>query len=221
MHELDRLGIDKNTIVIFTSDNGSLTRFGGSNLPLRGTKNSCWEGGSRVPCIIRWPEKINNKKVNEDLVTSMDLLPTLANIAGGNIPGDRIIDGIDITEVLLEDKVISNRSFFYYRLGGLCAVRWGRWKYFIKSPYYNEALYDLEEDISERHNVINENPEIVASIEQIMDQCRLDLGDDLEGIQGKNCRPAGKVDNPKPLTEYDSSHPYIIAMYDLTRGTWG
>jgi arylsulfatase A len=221
MHELDELDISENTIIIFTSDNGSLTRFGGSNSPLRGTKNSCWEGGFRVPCIISWPQKIDRKNINRDMVTSMDLLPTLARIAGGSIPQDRIIDGIDITEAIKGGKGTEERSFFYYTLGGLCAVRNGKWKYFTGSPYYSEALYNLEEDISEQKNILEVHPEIAARLKHIMDRCRQDLGDDLNGAAGENCRPAGKVDDPKTLTEYDPSHPYMIAMYDLTGGKWG
>ena len=115
----------------------------------------------------------------------------------------------------------SERVFFYYELGGLCAVRRGKWKYFSGSPNYREALYDIDRDISENKNIIKEHPEIVPKLKDLIDDCSKDIGDDLTGIKGKNCRPAGKVNNPKTLTTYDPSHPYMIAMYDLSGGRWG
>jgi arylsulfatase A-like enzyme len=220
MFELKKLGLDGNTIIIFTSDNGSVARMGASNKPLRGAKSSCWEGGFRVPCIIRWPEKVKSGRRYEDIVASMDFLPTLAKICGGKMPDDRIIDGTDISGIISGSEDIKDRTFYYYYQGDLCALRQGRYKYFIDSPHYGEALYDLEDDISEEKDIIETNPEIAEKMKQAVNDCRKDLGDDLKMAEGNN-RPIGKVDNPKTLTQYDPSHPYMIAMYDLSGGNCG
>jgi arylsulfatase A-like enzyme len=223
LNELEKLNLDKKTIVIFTSDNGSLARSGGSNDPLRGTKKTCWEGGFRVPCIIRWPGRIEPGRVYNSITTSMDFLPTIAKLTGSRIPDDRIIDGFDISDQLLELKNNSSpeRTFFYYKLGTLCAVRKGKYKYFVKSEFYDEALYNLNKDISESDNILESNPDIVKDLVKTIEKCREDIGDDATGSAGKNCRPPGKVDNPKTLTEYNPNHPYMIAMYDLSGGQWG
>ncbi len=220
MYELRKLGLDDNTIIIFTSDNGSVARQGASNKPLKGAKGSCWEGGFRVPCIIRWPEKIKSGLRYDDIVTSMDFMPTLVNICGGKAPDDRRIDGMDITSILSGKGKMPGRIFYYYYRGDLCAARQGRYKYFVESPYYGEALYDLEDDISEEKNIMESHFEIVEKMKQVVKVCREDLGDDLVMMKGNN-RPIGRVDNPKTLTQYDPSHPYMIAMYDLSGGNCG
>ena len=220
MYELGRSGIESNTIIIFTSDNGSVARLGASNAPLRGAKGSCWEGGFRVPCIIRWPESVRGSTRYDDIVTSMDFLPTLARICSTDVPGDRIIDGIDISGILTGGKNIQERVFYYYHKGDLCAVRRGRYKYFIDSPHYQEALYDLEEDVSESNDIIKRHPGIVKRLKETAEGCRDDLGDDLRMKKGKN-RPIGWVEDPMTLTCYDPAHPYMIAMYDLSGGNCG
>ena len=153
----------------------------------------------------------------------MDFLPTLASIVGGRIPDDRIIDGKDLSGILISstDKKPSEILFFYYNLGDLCAVRWGKWKYFVKSNNYEEALYNLSEDISEEYNILDKHTQIVKEIKVSIDECRHDLGDDLTGEKGINCRLVGKVDNPKPITAYNPDHPYIISMYDVSDGKCG
>lgn len=222
MHELNELEISENTIIIFTSDNGSNTRFNGSNSPLKGGKHTCWEGGFRVPCIMKWPGKLSPGNVYDGITTSMDFMPTLINIADSKIPHDRIIDGKNIGSLLSESsKEISKRVFFYYELGGLCAIRRGKWKYFPESPNYGEALYDLDEDISESKNLLKEHPEKIPELKDLLESCRQDIGDDLTGVRGRNCRPIGKVNNPRTLTTYDCAHPYMIAMYDLSDRNWG
>ena len=100
MHELKRLGLDERTLVIFTSDNGSRGDRGGSNQPLKGGKFNTWEGGLRVPCIMRWPGTIPAGTVSSEIVTSMDFLPTLARLAGAEPPADRIIDGKDVAALM-------------------------------------------------------------------------------------------------------------------------
>ncbi len=222
--EIERLGLDENTVVIFTSDNGSRARGeGGSNAPLRGTKFTTWEGGQRVPFIVRWPGKVPAGKVCDEMITAMDLMPTLARLAGTTEPQDRVIDGKDISPLLLgeEGATTPHESFYYYRINNLEAVRKGKWKLHIaKGKIFDEAemvepgLYDLDADIGEQNNVIDHNPDVVKALMAEADKARQDLGDTVTGIEGSGKRSVGRVENPKPLTTYDENHPYIVACYD-------
>ena len=214
--ELKELDIDDNTIVIFTSDNGSDGIMGGSNTPLKGLKTTCWEGGLRVPCIIRWPGKIKKGTVSSEVTTVMDFLPTLAGIAGAETPKDRTIDGMDISGILYGNDNVKSRPFFYYYCGNLQAVRSGDFKYFAGSPDYPEALYNLKDDISESTDLMQKYPSIIKEMKKLLDEARTDMGDDLRGIKGKDTRPAGKVEDPVPLTEYDPANPYVVSEYDMT-----
>ena len=222
--ELNRLGLDDNTLVVFTSDNGSRARAeGGSNAPLRGTKATTWEGGQRVPCIARWPGRIPAGTTSGELTSAIDFMPTFARLAGTTEPQDRIIDGVDIGPVLMgEDGATSPRDcFFYYHTSKLDAVRRGPWKLFVHrndTPDMPETgeLYNLREDIGETANVADQHPEVVAELKAELQKCREDLGDSLTDAEGQNRRPVGRVENPKPLTEYDPNHPYVVALYD----TW-
>ena len=217
-NELKFCGIDDNTLVIFTSDNGGTSIMGGSNRPLRGFKGKCWEGGFRVPCIMRWPGKIKAGSVSDRIVTAMDLLPTIAKLAGTSIPDDRIIDGSNIESIIFDspNSNYKEKPFFYYNGNNLYSVRNGDWKYFTHSVDYPEALYNLRDDISESIDLKDRYREIVKEMEKLLDKARYDMGDDLMSMRGKNTRPAGKVDNPRKLTNYDPNHPYIVAEYDMT-----
>ena len=213
MYELKRLGLDENTIVIFTSDNGSqVGDGGGSNAPLRGTKGTTWEGGQRLPCIVRWPGVVPAGCECGEMTTSMDFLPTLAALAGTAAPDDRMIDGKDVRELWLTpgDAASPHEAFFYYLCDRLEAVRAGKWKLHVE----RNELYDLAADIGETTNVIDRHPDVVKELSALADACRRDLGDAITETTGENRRPAGQVDNPKPLTTYDPNHPYIIALYD-------
>lgn len=216
--ELKRLGIDDNTLVIFTSDNGSRARDeGGSNSPLRGVKGTTWEGGQRVPCIMRWPERIPAGVECEELVSGIDLMPTLAGIASAEVPSDRIIDGNDISPLMFGDEgsKTPHEAFFYYKQNSLEAVRAGKWKLHVrKGEDELQELYDLDADVGETVNLFDEHPDVVSSLIARIEECRQDIGDEATGVVGQNVRPIGHVDNPKPLTKYDRDHPYIIAMYD-------
>ena len=218
-HELKQHGLDDNTLVIFTSDNGSrCSGGGGSNSPLRGTKGTTWEGGLRVPCLMRWPGRIPAGTVCSEVATAMDLYPTLAGLGGAAVPDDRIIDGKDITPLMLSEEGAESphETFFYYMLNNLEAVRSGKWKLHVrKGGEEVSELYDLDADTGETNNVFAQHPEIVAELRRHLDACREDLGDDATGVGGKNVRPVGRVDNPDTLTHLDPEHPYIIAMYDL------
>ena len=227
MDELKELGLDENTLVMFTSDNGSNARNGASNLPLRGQKGTTWEGGMRVPFIARWPGRIPAGTTCGELVTSMDLLPTLTGLAGGEVPTDRIIDGKDIAPLMFgEDGAKSpHEAFFYYFQDALEAVRCGKWKLYANRHNRKNRraetigeLYDLAADLGETTDVAEANPEVVKELTARVEACREDLGDGATGVEGANCRPVGRVENPDTLTHQDPDHPYIVAMYD-TRHT--
>lgn len=185
---LRELGLEKNTMVIFTSDNGG--SMGCSNAPLRGGKGSTWEGGMREPTIAWWPGTIPANGTCDEVTTAMDLLPTFARLGGGKIPDDRVIDGKDIAPLLLgqANARSPHKAFFYYKGTGLQAVRSGQWKL-----NGTGALYNLENDIGEKQNVAGERPEVVTRLKSYMEGCRADLG------SPKNCRPAGKNLNPQYL----------------------
>ena len=229
LRELRSLGLDENTIVIFTSDNGSLGNnpsplggngepLGGSNGSLRGTKGSTWEGGQRVPGIVRWPARIKPGRVTSEVLLSMDLYPTLAACCGAEIPGDRTIDGRDVRAVWFEDTGSSpHEAFFYYWMNDLEAVRVGPWKlHLAKRGVEMLELYNLVDDVSETTNLAEARPDVVAELQTHIDRARASLGDARLSLVGSDVRPIGRVDNPKPLTSYDPEHPYYMAEYDLS-----
>lgn len=218
MDHLEQLGLSDNTLVVFTSDNGSRARDeGGSNQPCRGTKATTWEGGQRVPCIMRWPAKIASDTVSDAIVTSMDFFPTFSKLAGESVSTERIIDGHDIGDLMFDEPDYSaNDTFYYYAQNRLEAIRVGDWKlHFRKGDLEITELYNLREDVSETTNHYSDQPDVVAALSEKAQAIREDIGDEACGIVGKNNRPIGRVENPKPLTEYREDHPYMIAMYDL------
>ena len=214
--ELKELGIDENTIVIFTSDNGSrLQNQGGSNGNLRGGKGQTWDGGQRVPCIIRWPGKINEGQQTDALSTTMDFLPSITKLIGGDLPSKKI-DGIEMSDLFFSNENSSKRdSFLYYNEDELEAIMYKNWKlHFKKEDKLINELYDLDSDISEKVNLYSSHKEIVSKLSTLADEFRKSLGDKYLDIKGEEVRPANRVDNPKPLTEYDENHPYMYAEYD-------
>ena len=229
LHELRSLGLDKDTIVIFTSDNGSLgnnpspfggdgTPLGGSNGPLRGTKGTTWEGGQRVPGIVCWPSRIAAGRVSDELVTSMDLFPTLAAVCGAKVPTDRTIDGRDVSAIWFDSDATSpHEAFFYYWMNDLEAVRSGRWKlHFSKRRTETSALYDLDADIGETTDVAAQHPDVVASLAALAERARESLGDSITERVGSDVRAIGRVESAAPLTSFDPDHPYYLAEYDLS-----
>lgn len=153
-------GIDENTFVVFTSDNGPAI---GSAGPLKGRKGSTFEGGQREPTVVRWPGKIPAGNANDELMTAMDLLPTFTRLAGAEIPSDRVIDGKDVWPVLTGEAKSPHKAFFYHRHDKLEAVRSGPWKLRVKDgkPL---ALYNLSDDIGETTNVRKDNPTVVKKL---------------------------------------------------------
>lgn len=216
--KLKEKGIDQQTLIIFTSDNGPWLNFGdhgGSTAGLREGKGTSWEGGTRVPCIISWPNGIAKGEVSHQLMTTMDILPTLAAITGAELPSNRI-DGINMLNLLRGDDVSPRKSmYYYYKKNDLEAVRIGQWKLVFPHQYrsyegvlprdngfagrYNSRtvdsleLYDLRRDPGERYNVIKQYPEIVKRLEALADEARKDLGDNLRDQPGENRRSIGKI----------------------------
>ena len=203
-------GIDNNTLVVFTSDNGSHREKAGCNLPLRGRKGRTDEGGMRVPCIARWPNKIPAGSTCGEIAGTIDLLPTIAKLAGRSAPTDRIIDGRDIWPLLSgqENAKSPHEAFFYYQMDQLQAVRSGDWKLFVpmeskkrnwgKPDGKTEAkLFNLAADIHEDNNVAAEHPDVVAKLMTLAERARKDIGD--VGRPGLNQRAPGWVSRGTPL----------------------
>jgi arylsulfatase A-like enzyme len=215
--ELKSLGIDEDTLVLFTSDNGSRCDFGPSNGHLRGVKGQTWEGGIRAPLIARWPARIPAGAVQKGLASSIDLLPTIGALTGSSALPEKQIDGIDISGLLTGDASDSPRKeFFYFHFNNLEAVRVGEWKLHLrKRDTEMLELYNLESDPAEAHDRATEEPEIVRALQKVADRAREELGDDASGQPGR-CRRIGRVPEGRMLTSYDPDHPYYMAEYDLS-----
>jgi arylsulfatase A-like enzyme len=189
---LDELGLSDSTLVIYTTDNGPWNQpaytkgkkghpegsvFWGNSGPLRNGKGSCYEGGSRVPCIVRWPGKVPANKVSDAIFASIDVMPTFANLAGFKVPDDRIIDGVDQSDLLFGKSEAGARKTFFYQGNG---VRQGKWKYLKATrnirPFARdgnraevEELYDLESDVGETTNVAEQYPSRVAELKALLE----------------------------------------------------
>ena len=212
LDELVELGMEKDTLVVFMSDNGAARKSGGSNAPLRGWKAETWEGGMREPCIMWWPGRIPAHGTCGELVAAMDLYATFAGLAGAELPCDRTLDSIDIGPILWGDGsgFESRNCLLYYRGQNLEAVRSGKWKLHIDP----DLLYDLETDIGETRNVFDNNPDVVEKLTLYAEQARKELGDARRRVIGSDCRPAGWVSHPRTLTVLDSQEQLFKAEYD-------
>jgi len=211
LSELDHLNLSDHTYVIFTSDNGPWwvkKQHGGHCEPLRGAKTSCFEGGVRVPCIIKAPGKIKPGSTHDAVCATIDLLPTIAEIAGTTPPSDRTIDGISLASLWHGETATTERSYYYYQDSSLRAVRVGDWK--LHQPHSKKdmsgwtpkwmkhvapndrvifkeyALYNLKTDIEESSNVAKEHPEVVEKLMQELDFAKQDIG--YNDIIGANSR---------------------------------
>jgi arylsulfatase A-like enzyme len=197
LNTLKELNLDERTVVIFTSDNGpwlSKKEHGGSARPLRDGKFSSYEGGLRVPCIMRWPGIIPAGTVCSEIASTIDLLPTFAKLAGAEGPSERI-DGKDISALMKDPQTASpHEAFFYYNIKKLDAVRSGDWKLvYANSQFDPPALYNLKEDISEEKDVSSDHPDQVQRLSKLADTMRQDLGDLRRDIRGTNIRPRGEL----------------------------
>lgn len=179
LETLKSLGLDKNTLVIFTSDNGPWDlkdKQGGSALPLRGFKSQTLEGGMRVPMIAQWKGKIKAGIVTDKVASTIDLLPTIAHLTGAKM-SDKPMDGKNIWPLLSGEKNAKSPhekdGFYYYLKNELQAVRKGDWKLRITKDCV--ALYNLKTDISESKNVAAANPKIVKKLQKMMTKFDADL----------------------------------------------
>ena len=205
---LKRLRLDKNTLVIFTSDNGTVRRNPpqGSNAPYRGWGYDTSEGAMRVPCVMRWPGRIPANRVCDELTTAMDLLPTFAKLAGAPLPLNPI-DGHDIRPLLFGERGAKSpwdeKGFGYYRMEQLQAVRAGPWKLYLplENKYVNLArktepaklaLYDVRHDVQEELEVSAQHPDVVQRLLKLAENIRAEIGD--VEFKGKGQRTSASVD---------------------------
>ncbi len=178
MERIRELGIDDNTVVFFSSDNGphreggAKPEFFDSNGALRGIKRDLYEGGIRVPTIVRWPGKVPAGAVSDQVWAFWDFLPTAAEIAGGKPPAG--IDGISMLPALLGRKQKSHEYLYweFFERGFTQAVRMGNWKAVRLGTDKPVELYDLKRDVGETQNVAETHPDVVAKIEEILKTAR-------------------------------------------------
>ena len=219
LKSLKKEGIDDNTIVIFTSDNGPWLAYGnhaGSSGPFREGKGTAFEGGQREPCIIRYPNKLAAGKIINSPLMAIDILPTLAHLTNAELPKN-VIDGKNAWPLLSgkTDKSPQEAYFFYYKVNELHGVRYGDWKMYFPHNYrtmkggkagkdglpgsYNFVdlekveLYNLALDINESHDVAAQNPEVVKTINKLANEMRHTLGDALTNTKGTQNRAPGRV----------------------------
>ena len=216
---LKQNGLDEKTLVIFTADNGPWLNYGdhaGSAGPLREGKGTMFEGGYRVPCLMRMPGTIPAGSETGEFCATLDLLPTVAKLLAVDLPAERKIDGKDIWPLIVGDEgaVSPHDEFYCYYDRQLHAVRDRRWKLHLPHPYrtldgkpggqggypvaYSEAqtgveLYDLQNDVGETKNVAAEHPEIVARLTAAAERARAELGDTLTQREGAGVRPPGQA----------------------------
>lgn len=215
---LKRNKIDDNTLVIFTSDNGPWLSYGdhaGSAGPLREGKGTMWEGGCREPTIMRWPGKIPAGTVCDTPAMTIDIFPTVAKLIGADLP-EKPIDGKNIWPLIAgeEGAQSPHEAYYFYYGSGLKAVRSGKWKLVfpheyrtmagkpggkdgIPANYANAttplALFDLQADVGEQHNVLDQHPEVVKQLQKLADGIREKLGDSHQKIKGTENRPPGRI----------------------------
>lgn len=203
MATLEELRLSDNTLLIFTSDNGASNRWGGNNKPLSGAKGSTLEGGIRVPFLARWPRHIPPGSTTDEVASVMDMLPTLAAICGAELPGDRVIDGRDVSTLLTgpSEARSPHEAFYYFSRKRLEAVRSGPWKLHLRSG----KLYDLSRDMGEGNDLAADRPEIVSQLTRLADRMRGDLGDGSPQFPGINQRQPGRVSNPRRLIDHDGT----------------
>jgi arylsulfatase len=213
---LKRYDLEEDTLVIFASDNGPWLNYGnhaGSAYPLREAKGTAWEGGVRVPCIMRWTGRIPVGTICDKIATTIDVLPTLAAIVDAPLPKNPI-DGVNILPLMEAEEDANPRDHFFFYYGrALRAVRKGQWKLYFPHGFnsysgvvlgadgypgpYNFAqtgleLYDLERDVSETLDIAAQHPDIVKELQALAEKAREDLGDSLTGRTGKNVRVGGR-----------------------------
>ncbi len=222
MDALKRTGVEGRTWVIFTADNGPWLSYGdhaGSAYPLREGKGTCWEGGTREPCIMRWPGRIPAGTENKQMFMTIDLLPTVAKLIHADLP-KHAIDGLDVWPIISGKRSAKNPHdayWFYYEANQLQSVVSGdgRWKLQLPHSYRTLAgkpggrdgtpvpyeqrkiesagLYDLANDVSETTDVAAQHPKMVKQLEAEAEKARAELGDSLTKREGKGVREPGRA----------------------------
>ncbi len=222
--QLEQKGLMDNTVVIFTSDNGSRAADGASNAPLRGAKFSTFEGGQRVPFIAKWAGKIPAGTRCDKMGSNIDLLPTFAEMIGQPLP-ETEIDGVNLVPSMVENKMC-REEFVYFapserkdnnhdESATPAGIRIGQYKrHQYQQREKHDALYDLSVDIGETKNVAAAHPDVVAQCDARLAYWSTRLGNEEQGIMGDAVRNSAIYPNAKFLLPYDENHEYIVELYD-------
>ncbi len=188
---LKRTGADDNTLIIFFSDNGGAKKNFSNNGILRDYKQSVYEGGIRVPFIVRWPSKLPRAAVCDEPVISLDIMPTILSAVGAALPGDRVYDGKDMLPVLRrETKQPLHKALFFCDGSDQWAVRAGKWKLLYRKG--SLELYNLDIDISEKNNLASEQPNMLRQLKALYDQWRAQMREPISRPK-KRTRPRRKL----------------------------
>lgn len=220
---LRELGLEENTLVVLTSDNGPWANYGnhaGSAAGLREAKATTFDGGNRVPCVMYWKGNIKPGTTCNQLTSNIDLLPTFAEVAAVPLP-QRKIDGVSILSLMKGEKNANPRESFvyYFNRNDLEAITDGMFKLVFPHNYVTYGshvpgndgqpgklsfvelkkaeLYDLRRDPGERYDVLSQYPEVAVKLMKIADEKRIELGDDIMRMKGKENRESGKINKSK------------------------
>ncbi|TVY08819.1 sulfatase-like hydrolase/transferase [Paenibacillus cremeus] len=181
---LQQMDLDRDTLIVFFSDNGGVPL--GSNGPLRGYKNDLWEGGHRVPAIVRWPGRIKPGTTCSESVISIDIMPTMLDICGAAVPEGHRLDGVSLASCLLDQTPPRARTLFW-KNGDQHAVRSGQWKLLVGAKGMEGdaslGLFDLSSDLSEQNNVAEQFPEVVAELQRQLDEWIRDIHGEEGGVK--------------------------------------
>ncbi len=219
-------GLDENTLVIFTSDNGPWTgdligNHSGRAFPLKGNKMQTWEGGIRVPCIMRWKGQLQEGIESSELLTTMDFFPTFSRLSGAEIPQGLKIDGKDFSEVILQNKKSRNEYFYYYAYSHLQAVRDKEWKLILPRPAKpgymgwwarkidavdKVKLFNMTNDKEEKYNLAAKYPKKVNELMMAIEKARKELGDkDVIGSEARFFDNVPKTERIVKYTEWENN----------------
>lgn len=233
---LKKHNLEDDTLVLFTSDNGPWLSYGehaGTAGGLREGKGTTWEGGVRVPFVARWPGRIPAGTVQKQPAMTIDVLPTLATLAGAKLPENKI-DGKDVWPLLegKKDAKSPHDAYFFYWGRELQAVRAGKWKLHLPHAYVSLdgqqggkggkpaalkqlktalALFDLEKDPGEKEDVAGKNPDVVKRLQALLDGARKDLGDSATKTVGKGVREPGHVEEELPKKK--DEQPNVVFLF--------
>ncbi len=213
-------GLEDDTLVVFTNDNGGQTRTGAVNTPLRGRKGQVWEGGIRVPMPLRWPGRIAPGGTIDDPVIGLDLLPTFVSVAGGEIDPDWKLDGVDIGPRLCgAEDALTERALFWRTLGpeGPAAVRRGDWKLVVEREADEDDrvhLFELADDIAEARDVSAAHPDEVEALRAELRAWEAQLADTAWASRARRTGCWGAHVSPP------SPDPWVRGLLGCARAGW-